>query len=235
MIPHSAIIPHQRAALKSLLQRSCFGSTTTRQLSVGGNNNQKNNSKLAHHKRRFRQPQPEQRKQRISEASRGTESDKEVLEPATPSKIYSQFTRPKNHAQYNSKKRSKRDKAKQQLEKFVKPGAPVPTPFYYNHNRSSTGSSLGGGNFRMTRILSTLNAAALFDHTPSSSRDALLSVLRGQVLSRSRRSAYALTGHGVPTQVLQDHINMADNLLSREEHAAECSFNNFHGDLSFDW
>lgn len=77
-----------------------------------------------------------------------------------------------------------------------------------------------------------------------SGTDAALRLLRGkqsffQTMSseveQNPSRPYALVGHGVPKQLLQEHINMADTLLSLQGDAAKCSFNNLDGDLSFDW
>lgn len=140
------------------------------------------------------------------EAAEASNSDNDTNEDdttTTPSKIYSQFTKPKKH--YNKKKKPD----------FLTPGAPVETPFY---------TRTGGGKFRMT--MPTLNAAALFENNHP---EAFLQVLREEI--PKRRRLYFLTGHSVPTQLLESHLQLADSLLHE---AAECSFNNFHGNLTFD-
>jgi hypothetical protein len=66
-----------------------------------------------------------------------------------------------------------------------------------------------------------------------------LKVLRREVHRGSSRNrlpnAYACFGHGVPHQLLQDHINLAESLLSYHDGAAEISCRNMHGNVSFDW
>jgi hypothetical protein len=65
-----------------------------------------------------------------------------------------------------------------------------------------------------------------------------LKVLRREVhrpgFSR-KRSPYACVGHGVPRQLLQDHINLAESLLLYHDGAAEISCRNVGGGVSFDW
>jgi hypothetical protein len=248
MLSISALIPYRKAAWITI-QRSL---STTRPF-VGSKDKDKqkhvNVKPGGSETRRKTQRQHQQERPSPHATNLGEKGE------TTPSKIYSQFKQPAapptkmghQHSQdkeqtknKRSNSSSKRTKAKQQHQDvFVTPGAPVTTPFYYNHN--NTGLSSGSGTFRMTRVLSTLNASALFANGDKhrkrnrNTRESLLTVLREQVLMRRHRNAYALAGHGVPVQVLQDHINMADTLLAREEHAAECSFNNFHGDLNFDW
>jgi len=75
-------------------------------------------------------------------------------------------------------------------------------------------------------------------------REALVTVMREDCVDPQRRrqpnnngpsQPYGLIGHGVPHQLLQSHIDLADSVLSHHDNAAECSFNNFQGDLSFHW
>mmetsp|Transcript_53147 Transcript_53147/g.64021 ORF Transcript_53147/g.64021 Transcript_53147/m.64021 type:complete len:444 (+) Transcript_53147:193-1524(+) len=47
--------------------------------------------------------------------------------------------------------------------------------------------------------------------------------------------SFVLTGHGVPEQLLEDHIDLCDAVLSRHGPKAECSFHNICGDLNVDW
>lgn len=64
--------------------------------------------------------------------------------------------------------------------------------------------------------------------------------LRGSIARQSRRRnrgpprAYALQGHGVPKQLLQAHVDMADSLLTFHKHAESISFRNSTGKLSLD-
>jgi hypothetical protein len=46
---------------------------------------------------------------------------------------------------------------------------------------------------------------------------------------------YTLTGHGVPTQLLQNHLDLAGQLLQFAGNAPEVSFQNWSGALSLDW
>lgn len=67
----------------------------------------------------------------------------------------------------------------------------------------------------------------------------VLEDLRGDILKSSRRQrkpprAYAIIGHGVPKQLLQAHVDMADLLLKEHRHAAAVSFKNSSGELSFE-
>ena len=92
---------------------------------------------------------------------------------------------------------------------------------------------------QMYRTLPLLNASALFlqeeptllhdNHSPltmnSSTKEELVQVIREATMPKRRR-AFIMTGHGVPHQLLQDHLNMADSLL-HQEHAHQCLFNNF--------
>lgn len=62
--------------------------------------------------------------------------------------------------------------------------------------------------------------------------------LRGDVLKSTKKGrkpprAYAIIGHGVPKQLLQSHVTMADWLLT-DRHAAAISFKNSAGELSFE-
>lgn len=47
--------------------------------------------------------------------------------------------------------------------------------------------------------------------------------------------AFSLEGHGVPQELLEDHIDFADSVLSMHGNALECSFSNFDGKLSVYW
>lgn len=132
-----------------------------------------------------------------------------------------------------------------------------------NKKKNSLGKLYRGGTYAQNDIvLPTVNVAALLDPLSYCRKSAfyrgasatnsggaaaarwlrgketVLQVLREQVLnktSKARPRSYAMVGHGVPSQLLQNHIDMADSLLSNSEQAAECSFHNFHGDLQFDW
>ena len=85
---------------------------------------------------------------------------------------------------------------------------------------------------RMKHVLPTLNASALFQAQPddNDTRQELLHVMREETM-RKRRRPFIMTGHGVPPQLLQDHLQMADSLL-RQENATECSFNNYFDQLT---
>jgi hypothetical protein len=66
----------------------------------------------------------------------------------------------------------------------------------------------------------------------------VLEELRGDVLKSSKKQrkpprTYAIIGHGVPKQLLQSHVTMADWLLI-DRHAAAISFKNSAGELSFE-
>jgi hypothetical protein len=68
----------------------------------------------------------------------------------------------------------------------------------------------------------------------------VLEELRGDVVLKSGTKkgrkpprACAIIGHGVPTQLLQSHVTMADWLLT-DRHAAAISFKNSAGELSFE-
>eukprot|EP00814_Leptocylindrus_danicus_P005146 CAMPEP_0116004812 /NCGR_PEP_ID=MMETSP0321-20121206/811_1 /TAXON_ID=163516 /ORGANISM="Leptocylindrus danicus var. danicus, Strain B650" /LENGTH=276 /DNA_ID=CAMNT_0003473157 /DNA_START=206 /DNA_END=1036 /DNA_ORIENTATION=- len=47
-------------------------------------------------------------------------------------------------------------------------------------------------------------------------------------------SPFVLEGHGVPPQLLQDHVDLCDYLLYNNQ-AINCSYANFFGELSVDW
>ena len=51
----------------------------------------------------------------------------------------------------------------------------------------------------------------------------LVDMLRGQVVFQ-QNFRVCLAGHGVPQQLLQDHINFADSILQRCDEPVECSF-----------
>jgi len=51
---------------------------------------------------------------------------------------------------------------------------------------------------------------------------------------RPKPRSYAIAGHGVPKQLLQAHIDMADCLLREYKNAAEIAFKNSTGQLSVD-
>ena len=112
-----------------------------------------------------------------------------------------------------------------------------------------------GVTYRLSQTLPTLNAAAILDPrgycqnsasaaTSKSGTDAAKRLLRGkdelinvmkQELNKNRRpSSYLLKGHGIPEQLLQNHLNLADTLLRTHRNARLLSFNNTTGDLSFD-
>lgn len=148
-------------------------------------------------------------------------------ESTTPSKIYSQFAKPG----------SKKKKKKNRRDSFVIPGSPVTTPFYFNHSNNSSSSSTtttASSRAPFRRTLPTVDASALFEQRRRHAKT-LVQVLQDQVLRTRHRKSYILTGHNVPPVLLQHCLNMADSLLTREEQAAECSFNNFHGDSVFEW
>jgi hypothetical protein len=111
-----------------------------------------------------------------------------------------------------------------------------------------------GGSYRLAQTLPTLNASAILDpkgfchnsasaSTTLSGTDAVKRLLRGkgefltvvkQELHRKQRpKSYLLTGHGIPQQLLQNHLNLADSLLKSRQ-ARLLSFNNSFGHLSFD-
>ena len=48
-------------------------------------------------------------------------------------------------------------------------------------------------------------------------------------------TSHALTGHGVPEALLQNHLDLADTLLYQSNKAAEVSFQNWSGELRLDW
>jgi hypothetical protein len=112
-----------------------------------------------------------------------------------------------------------------------------------------------GGTYRLAQTLPTLNASAILDPkgfchnsasaaTTLSGADAVKRLLRGkgdlltvmkQELQRKRRpKSYLLTGHGIPQQLLQSHLNLADSMLRSHQNARLLSFNNSFGHLSFD-
>ena len=67
----------------------------------------------------------------------------------------------------------------------------------------------------------------------------VLEDLRADILKSSKRQRktprpYAIIGHGVPKQLLQAHVDMADSLLKEHRHAAAISFKNSSGELSFE-
>jgi hypothetical protein len=88
---------------------------------------------------------------------------------------------------------------------------------------------------RMKHALPVLNASALFQSQlddSSDTRQELLHVIREECM-RKRRRPFVMTGHAVPPQLFQDHLQMADSFL-RQENAVECSFNNYHDHLTVD-
>jgi hypothetical protein len=136
---------------------------------------------------------------------------------AIPSKVYSHLIKPR--IKVNKNKNKKNHKAMDQTKKneFLVPGAPLATPYYYFKR------------VLWKRTLPTLNISSLFD---AASREDLLQVLRDEV-PKHTRTPFLVTGHAVPTQLLQDHLQFADSILSQHE-GQECSFNNFQGDATFD-
>jgi hypothetical protein len=135
----------------------------------------------------------------------------------TTSKIYSQLTKPHHKATKNKNKKPNTPKDHARKNEFLLPGAPIATPYYYYRR------------VLWRRTLPTLNVSSLFDEA---SRDDLLQELRHEV-PKHTRTPFLVTGHAVPTQLLQDHLQFADSILSQHE-GQECSFNNFQGDLTFD-
>lgn len=144
---------------------------------------------------------------------------------ASKSKIYSQFTKSSTNT-IASNRKNKMDERHHQTnitknQHFVTLGPRLKPPVT-NHGA------------RMRRVLPTLNASALFQAQPNNSDTCkeLLQVIREESM-RKRRQAFVMTGHDVPPQLFQDHLQMADSFL-RQENAVECSFNNFHDHLTVD-
>lgn len=186
------------------------------------------------------------------------QQQKEELEqkwgfPLEVGKRYSEFVRSKNTFKQmkDSNKKANNNKLKEPSAFLIEAAKEVTS--VYQRGRD-------GGSYRTS--IATLNASPLLDplkycssgssdepndhsNNKNDSRDkarvllrgkqSFLEVMKGEVKNTRRPRAYALTGHGVPKQLLQDHIDMADRLLSHHEHAMQCSFNNFHGHLTFDW
>lgn len=132
--------------------------------------------------------------------------------------------------------------------------------FYHGYGR--LGGSGSSGTYRLTKVFPILNLSALLDSTEYCrksalrsgtstisggdatlrllrGREALVDVLRNGCVDRKKKRGppqpHAVVGHGVPYQLLQNHVDMADSLLTHHDLSAECSFNNFQGDLSFKW
>lgn len=146
---------------------------------------------------------------------------------ASKSKIYAQFTKSSTNRPIASNPKNKSNERHHhhaivtKNQSFVTLGPRLKTPVT-NHGA------------RMRRVLPTLNASALFQAQPNNSDTCqeLLQVLREESM-RKRRQAFVMTGHAVPPQLFQDHLQMADCYL-RQENAVECSFNNFHDHLTVD-
>lgn len=51
----------------------------------------------------------------------------------------------------------------------------------------------------------------------------LVEMLRGYVVWQQNQRPFCLSGHGIPPQLLQDHINMADSILRNFNEPAECA------------
>lgn len=149
----------------------------------------------------------------IAENDKPTSSSTDTL----PSKVYSQLIKPQNKPTKNKNKKNQKAKDHSKKLEFLIPGAPIAAPYYYFKR------------VLWKRTLPTLNISSLFD---AASREDLLQVLRDEV-PKHTRSPFLITGHAVPTQLLQDHLQFADSILSQHE-GQECSFNNFHGDPTFD-
>jgi len=67
-------------------------------------------------------------------------------------------------------------------------------------------------------------------------RNALMKTIHENLLHEIGHSKpFILKGHGMPSELLQDHIDLADTILSSHQHASTCSFKNVNGHLSFDW
>jgi len=102
---------------------------------------------------------------------------------------------------------------------------------------------------RRRRMLPIVNAAALLDTTNYCKRSAfpggvvsrsgteaakrllrgkkdLIDMLRGHIILQQSQRPFCLAGHGVPKQLLQDHINMGDSILSHFNEPAEISLSN---------
>lgn len=109
------------------------------------------------------------------------------------------------------------------------------------------------GSRRRRRKLPVVNAAALLDATAYCKKSAfpggvvtksgteaakrllrgkkdLVDMLRGHIILQQNQRPFCLAGHGVPKQLLQDHINFADSMLQRCNEPAECSFRNLEED-----
>jgi len=100
---------------------------------------------------------------------------------------------------------------------------------------------------RRRRTLPTVNAAALLDAQAYCKRSAfttgkvtksgteaakrllrgkkdLVDMLRGNIVLQQSSRPFCLAGHGVPKQLLQDHLNLADLMLREFNEPAELSF-----------
>lgn len=133
---------------------------------------------------------------------------------------------------------------------------PILTPPVSRDNNESTpfwGSN--GGTYRLAQTLPTLNASAILDPkgfchhsasaaTSKSGTDAakrllrgkfdLLNVMKLELKNKRRPNSYLLKGHGIPDQLLQNHINLADTLLKSHQNARLLTFSNPSGELTFD-
>ena len=81
----------------------------------------------------------------------------------------------------------------------------------------------------------------------SRGEDRVLGSSSGEDVSDGKGKAFGLCGHGVPVQLLRDHLDAALMIFERvgideSAHpgsvggrAVKCSFNNFNGNLCFDW
>ena len=135
-------------------------------------------------------------------------------------------------------------------------GSPILTPPVSRDKNESTpfwGSN--GGTYRLAQTLPTLNASAILDPkgfcqhsasaaTSKSGTDAakrllrgkydLLNVMKLELQNKRRPKSFLLKGHGIPEQLLQNHLNLADALLKSHQNARLLTCSNPSGDLTFD-
>jgi hypothetical protein len=106
-----------------------------------------------------------------------------------------------------------------------------PASFCRKSALSSRNSSISGGDATL-RLIRGRKAATKTIQTQLMNKG--IRTRKGNDPQQSQPKSFVLMGHGVPHQVLKDHVDLADDILKLYGGAAEARFNNLQGDLNFD-
>jgi|UniRef100_A0A8J9TJC0 hypothetical protein len=190
-----------------------------------------------------------------SKTSKGKSKSSDSPEKKAESPADTQKPAPQKIPQRLRRKKSNLTVARQ-LTKEVKDGqglAILKPGNAISSNKTQFYRSTASGTYRRTHQLPLLNASALLNTkdycvssansaTSKSGTEAARRLLRGKrdfvahlrqhVLRKAPTrgaspTSFVLQGHGVPVQLLQDHINLADGILTQEHDAAAVSFQQY--------